>query len=104
MKNRVWNLVLTLPLSLVACGLVASCSSPPVKPEGKNIKVTREEVDSDCKDLGPVEGRSLSAKATFEDALEDLKTDAARKGATDVRIEQTSGTGTAVRGTAYLCR
>lgn len=90
-------LVTALALNLGGCG------SQPIKPEAKNIKVTREDVDSDCKEIGLVEGRSLSATATFEQVLEDMKLDAARKGANLVKLETTSGTGTAVRGTAYVC-
>lgn len=82
---------------------LSGCGSQPIKPEAKNIKVTREDVDSDCKEIGLVEGRSLSATATFESVLEDMKLDAARKGANVVKLETTSGTGTAVRGTAYVC-
>jgi hypothetical protein len=45
----------------------------------------------------------MSVNGTFEQALEDLKSDAALKGANVVKLESTSGTGTAVRGQAYLC-
>ena len=82
---------------------LTGCGTQPIKPEAKNIKVTREEVNSDCKELGLVEGRSLSTSTTFEHVLEDMKLDAARKGANVVKLETTSGTGTAVRGTAYVC-
>lgn len=83
---------------------LAACGSHPIKPEGENVKITREAIDDDdCKEIGPVEGRVSSAKGTFEQALEDLKLDAARKGANRVKIETTSGTGTAVRGVAYFC-
>ncbi|MDX9730205.1 MAG: DUF4156 domain-containing protein [Bdellovibrionales bacterium] len=83
--------------------VMTGCSSHPIKPEGENVKVSRSDAGKDCKELGPVEGRVASAKGTFEQALEDLKTDAARKGANFVKIEQTSGTGTAVRGISYFC-
>ena len=89
-------------LSLLS--LVTACSTtPPVKPEGKNIEVSRKEADSDCKELGPVEGRTVNVKDTFEMALENLKTDAARKGANYVQIRQSGAMGTSVRGMAYLC-
>ena len=69
---------LALILNLSACG------SHPIKPEGENVKITREAItDDDCKEIGPVEGRVSSANK--------------------VKIETTSGTGTAVRGTAYFC-
>ena len=83
--------------------LVACSSAPPVKPEGDNVKVSRDPADEDCKELGPVEGRNSSAKGTFDDALEDLKQDAAGKGANYVQIRQSGAMGTSVRGIAYLC-
>lgn len=102
MKNS--SLKVSALASLFLLGVLGiGCGSQPIKPEAKSIKVTREDVDSDCKEIGAVEGRNLSAKGSFESALEDLKLDAARKGATHVKIEQTSGTGTAVRGVAYIC-
>ena len=92
-----------LALTFAAVAL-SGCGSHPIKPEGDNVKITREAIDDDdCKEIGPVEGRVSSAKGTFEQALEDLKLDAARKGANKVKIETTSGTGTAVRGIAYFC-
>lgn len=84
--------------------LIGACSSrPPVKPESKNVEVSREAADEDCKELGPVEGRTMSAKGNFEEALEDLKKDAAFKGANYVQIKKSGAMGTAVRGTAFLC-
>ena len=91
-----------LILSLFA--LVTACSSaPPVKPEGKNVEVSRDPADKDCKELGAVEGRNSSSSGTFDQALEDLKQDAALKGANYVQIKQSGAMGTSVRGTAYLC-
>lgn len=101
MNRRTATLVSAL-ITALALNL-SGCGSQPIKPEAKNIKVTREDVDSDCKEIGLVEGRSLSATAAFESVLEDMKLDAARKGANVVKLETTSGTGTAVRGTAYVC-
>lgn len=89
--------------SVVAMLFFSGCSSKAIKPAAENVKITRDDPSSDCKELGAVEGRNQSAKGTFETALEDLKLDASRHGANFVRIEQTSGTGTAVRGTAYFC-
>lgn len=89
-------------LSLILTALFG-CGSHPIKPAGENVKISRTDADSDCREIGAVEGRNQSVKGTFEQALEDLKLDAARQGANFVKIEQTSGTGTAVRGTAYFC-
>ncbi len=89
-------------LILTAFGFIG-CGSHPIKPAGENVKISRDDADSDCREIGSVEGRNQSAKGTFETALEDLKLDASRQGANFVKMEQTSGTGTAVRGTAYFC-
>ncbi len=88
---------------VLAAAFLSGCGSHPIKPAGENVKISRDEADKDCREIGSVEGRNQSAKGTFETALEDLKLDASRQGANYVRMEQTSGTGTAVRGTAYLC-
>ncbi len=88
---------------IFALSALSGCGSHPIKPSAENIKISRDEADKDCREIGSVEGRNQSAKGTFETALEDLKLDASRQGANYVRMEQTSGTGTAVRGTAYLC-
>ena len=82
---------------------VACTSAPPVKPEAKNVEVSRDQADDDCKEIGPVEGRNSSSKGTFELALENLKADAAGKGANFVQIQQSGAMGTSVKGTAYLC-
>lgn len=90
-------------LIAMAFAFAACSSTPPVKPEADNVKVSRDEADKDCKELGPVEGRNVSAGGSFDDALQDLKQDAAGKGANFVQIQQSGAMGTSVRGTAYLC-
>ncbi len=90
-------------LSLVVLWFAACSSAPPVKPESKNVEVSRDPADDDCKEIGSVEGRTVSSKGNFEEALEDLKADAAGKGANFVQIRKTGAMGTAVRGMAYLC-
>lgn len=79
------------------------CSSKPILPEGKNIKVSREEADKSCQDLGRVTGRTISTKPNLQAALEDMKKDAALKGANYVKMETASGMESAVAGTAYFC-
>lgn len=92
-------------LMLLTLSLVVSCSStPPVVPEGKNVTVSRDDADKDCQEIGPVQGTVQSKSGTVEMAIEDMKLDAARKGANYIRMETTSGYGTSVKGTAYLCR
>ncbi len=82
---------------------VLSCSSKPVVPSGENVKVSREVADKDCIDLGPVRGTYLGTKPNMEKAIENMKQEAANKGANYVKIETASDYGTAVRGTAYDC-
>ncbi len=97
------SLSISFAATLVLATLVTACGSHPIKPSGENVKISRNDADSDCREIGSVEGRNQSTKGTFETAMEDLKLDASRQGANFVKIEQTSGTGTAVRGTAYFC-
>ncbi len=81
----------------------AGCRSHEILPEKIEVKVTRDEPSKDCKLIGPVEGRAAGIKGTSEEALADLKTDAARKGANFVQYAQASALGTALRGTGYFC-
>lgn len=80
-----------------------SCSSHPVLPQKSDIKVSRDEAAKDCKNLGAIEGRTTNVKGTPEDALEDLKSEAVKKGANYVQIETMGAQGTAIRGQAYYC-
>lgn len=84
--------------------LLASCSSHPIVPEAKNVKVSRENADEDCQDLGRVQGSVKTSTGTIEQAIEDMKLDAARKGANYVRLEAAGAMGTSAAGTAYFCR
>lgn len=87
------------------CSLAfVGCTSAPIKPEAKNVDVKREAPDTkDCKEIGPVQGSVRTKSGTFDEALEDMKLDAARKGANFIHMEQTSAYGTSTRGTAYFC-
>jgi hypothetical protein len=89
---------------LVASFALFGCSSQPLVPEGKNIKIQREPVADDCENLGAVEGRNMDLKGNIESAIEDLRLEAAKRGANTVRLETTSGYGNSARGTAYICR
>lgn len=80
-----------------------SCSSSPVLPQKSDIKVSRDEPSKDCKSLGAIEGRTTNVKGTPEDALEDLKSEAIKKGANYVKIETMGAQATAIRGQAYYC-
>ncbi|NJL25356.1 MAG: DUF4156 domain-containing protein [Calothrix sp. SM1_5_4] len=74
-----------------------------VLPEVKEVKVGREPAGDECKEIGPINGTVADVKATREQALEDLKKEAANKGANYVMIKQYSAYGTSVVGIAYEC-
>lgn len=79
-----------------------SCASKPVL-DADDIKVTRDQADQDCKSLGPIDGRVITAKGTQEQAMENLKEEAVKKGANFVTIESIGAQGTTIRGQAYSC-
>ncbi|MFN8847865.1 MAG: hypothetical protein ACK5V3_11560 [Bdellovibrionales bacterium] len=91
--------VLFLSMSLA---FIAGCASKPIL-EKEDIKITRDEPSKSCKPLGPIEGRTISVKATLEQAMEALKEEAVKKGADFVQMEAIGATGTVVRGQAYNC-
>lgn len=92
-------LITTLALSVSFLG----CSSRPVTADKKEIKVSREAPSKDCKEIGKLTGTTQSTKGTQEQALEDLKQEAANKGANYVIVKQYSDAGTSVTGIAYEC-
>jgi hypothetical protein len=97
-------LVLGLPLVIATTSaFIAGCSSQPIIPEAKNITLSRDDADKDCQEIGPVQGSVKTTTGKIEEAIEDMKLDAARKGANYVRMETTSAIGTSVSGTAYKC-
>lgn len=101
MRKSYWGLQLFV---FFGCFVLLSCSHQSVLPISEDVKVGREDAAKDCTELGKVTGTTLSAKGTAEEAIEDLKKDAARKGATYVKIGQYSAMGTAVSGIAYQCK
>lgn len=85
-------------------GLVLSaCASRSVLSDSKEVKVSREAADKDCREIGTLNGRTASVKGTQEEALEDLKKEAANKGANYVIVKEYSAYGTSVTGVAYEC-
>jgi len=58
----------------------------------------------DCESIGLLRGTTMTSTGTKEDALKDLKVTAANKGATYIKVEQFSATGTSVTGMAYTCK
>jgi hypothetical protein len=83
--------------------LFVACSSHPVLPEKSDIKVSRDTPSDKCKNLGTIEGRSTKMNAKSEDALDDLKGEAIKKGADYVKIEIMGAQTSVIRGTAYFC-
>lgn len=68
-------------LLVLASIFVFGCASQSVLPEAKDVTTSRKPADDDCKELGPIKGTVGSAKGTREQALADLKQEAANKGA-----------------------
>lgn len=91
--------------ALLAClTLTQGCSTRPVLPDSSDVKVSRTAPkDERCESIGPIEGRSLTAKGNPEEALKDATNAAAHKGANFVHIQSYSETGTAVRAEGFVC-
>jgi hypothetical protein len=80
------------------------CSSTPIIPSAKSIKISREmPKDPECKNLGRVQGKTIGVKPDLEGAVEDMKKEAAYKGANFLVMETASAYETAVSGTAFYC-
>lgn len=84
--------------------ILFSCTSKPVLPEKSDIIVSRSEAPLGCENLGAIEGRSNKQNATPEEALEDLKGEAIKKGANFVKIETMGALSSSIRGSAFYCR
>ncbi len=80
------------------------CASRSILSDSKAVKVSREEPDKSCREIGKLTGNAPTAKGTQEQALEDLKRETANKGGNYVMVKQYSDYGTAVTGIAYECR
>lgn len=98
MKKSLLPLVTTLVMSALA-----GCSHQAIVPEARNVKIARENPPSNCAVLGPVTGKTKTMSGSIEQAIDDMKLDAARKGANYVRMESTGAMGTTASGTAYQC-
>lgn len=88
----------------VAVLVAGGCAHESLTPNPDQLKVSKESPKSNCTELGPVSGRTISSKGNSEEALADMKKDASRLSANYVQILEYSGTGTAVTGTAYRCQ
>ena len=74
-----------------------------IMPNTKDIEVRRELPAAACREIGEVTGRTASAQGSRDEALEDLKRDAADRGANYVMLREWSAYGTGVTGSAYVC-
>jgi hypothetical protein len=101
--NQILKIFLVTVTSVAGLVFVVGCSSHPVLPQTKDIKVSRDNPSKSCQDLGLVEGRTLTNSGSTEEALEDMKKDAVKKGANYIKMETMGAMGTSVRGTAYFC-
>lgn len=89
--------------ALSAVLMFAGCSSRSVLPDAAEVKVSRDAAGKKCHEIGKITGTTSSAKGTQEQALEDLKKEAANKGANYVMVKEYSSYGTSVTGIAYEC-
>ena len=90
-------------LIFLLLGLISACSSKPILPDAKSVKVSRDNPAKDCVEIGRVVGTTQSVSATSQDALDDMQREADKKGANYLRVDQYSDTGRTVTGTAFKC-
>ena len=94
---------LNLALAMAVGFLCNACTHEAIIPDGKNVTVQREPVNSKCAEIGKVQGSVATTTGTIEQAIEDMKLDASRQGANYVHMESTGAMGTSVSGIAYHC-
>lgn len=102
MTNSLRNTLRGL-VAVAAATSFIGCKSHEVLPEKIEVTVSRETPDKDCQQIGPVSGSVSKIGQTSEKALENMKTDAARKGANYVHYQTASAAGTGLQGTGYFC-
>ena len=90
-------------IALSALIVFTGCASRSVLSDSKEVKVSRDEAGKKCREIGKITGTTNSTKGTQEQALEDLKREAANKGANYVMVKEYSSYGTTVTGIAYEC-
>jgi hypothetical protein len=83
--------------------LLAGCASRSILPDSKEVKVSRDEPSKKCRNLGEITGTTLYSNGTREQALANMKQEAANKGANYVMVKEYSAYGTSVTGLAYEC-
>lgn len=80
-----------------------SCANQEILPDEVDVKVGRELPSDKCTLVGTLTASSGKIGGSSEEALENLKEAAARKGANFILYESASATGSAMKGTAYSC-
>jgi hypothetical protein len=83
--------------------ILSGCASPSPRPEPDDVKLAHDAANPKCKRIGPISGTTLTALGTTDDALKDLRKEAANKGANYVVLGEFSSYGTTVTGDAYWC-
>ena len=82
---------------------MSACASQSLTPNVSDVKATHDAPSSDCVEVSKVTGTTMTAKGSPDEALADMKKDAANRGANYVKIDEYSAYGTAVTGVAYKC-
>ena len=90
-------------LLVLFAGGLGACSSMSTLPDEENVTVSREKAKDQCEEIGKVRGSTSSIKGKAEEALADMKQEAANKGANYVQVMQYSAQQTSVTGLAYRC-
>jgi hypothetical protein len=80
----------------------ASCASKPLV-DVDDIKLTRDEPKASCQSLGVIDVKSISVKPNEKQMMDEMRTEARKKGADFVKIEGMGAMGTSLRGQAYNC-
>ena len=114
---------ISLVRSLLVVGFLSSCSTADITMEGSRVEMVHEKPGGSCENLGPVFGKGggsfgggwISDESLMEYASNDVRNNAAKKGATHVVVNShqmgnSSGqyggtTSTATySGIAYKCK
>jgi len=90
-------------LSILAILNLGACASDPKRPDGSNVRVSSENPPKDCDQLDQVVGTSATTGNAYNNALADIKKEAASKMGNYVKIVAVSAHGSAIRGMAYRC-
>ena len=94
------NKLIALAIVTTALG---GCASRSIKPAPDQVKVSRELPGAKCKELGTITGTTRTAQGTQDEAIEDLRKEAANKGANYIMVREFSSYGTPVTGRAFEC-